>query len=384
METHRRGSGGRAVFTAPFKQHQVARLATWRWRLALLAVFVTAGCTHDALFVPGAYAPDVPPGVGALVQLTYNGGVDQDPSWLPDGSGFFYTAERLDRPDRDRCLALLPAAGGTIAREICNRVPAADDSVDAFNAAAVAPDGRLAYVRASAPLDGGWPIAPRFYELVVAPLADPHRVSVLQAFPHVGPSGRGHQGAAQLRWLGDSVLVYVGQRVAYVPPCPRCPRDTVPSGLELVRLDFGGPVPVLSMLTGSDQASSVTVTGRDTVFFTVNGDSRVFRLALSTDAIAVVHDFGTGGIARDVQVVGNTLLAVVGGDVSFTDDPTVGPLQRDRGGTVIAVDLTTGTETLVTPDTLLFRHLALAPNGTRLVAELVSGATTDLWLVEVP
>jgi hypothetical protein len=358
---------------------------TWRWRqLALLAAVVPAGCTHDGPFVPGVYSPGVPLGAGALFRLTYNAGADLAPSWLPDGSGFFYTTERYDRPDRDRCLALLPAVGGTIAREICNRVPAAADSVDAFGAAAVAPDGRLAYVRASAPLDVGRPLAPRFYEMVVATLAEPHRVTVLQSFPHVGPSGRGHDGVAQLRWLSDSVLVYVGQRVAYVPPCFRCPPDTVPSGLELVRLDFGGPVPVRSMLPGSDQASSVAVAGGDTVWFTVNGDSRVFRLVLSTDSLAVVHDFGSGGIARDVQVAGNTLLAVVGGNVSFTNDPSVGLLQRDGGGTIVAVDLSTGTETLVTPVGFLFRRIALDPNGTRLVAELVTGATTDLWLVEVP
>jgi len=358
---------------------------TWRWRqLALLAAVVPVGCTHDGPFVPGVYSPGVPPGAGALVRLTYNAGVDLAPSWLPDGSGFSYTSERFDRPDRDRCLALLPAAGGTIAREICNRVPAADDSVDAFGAATVAQNGRLAYVRASAPLDVGRPLAPRFYELVVATLADPHRLTVLQSFPHVGPSGRGHDGVGQLRWLSVGVLVYVGQRVAYVPSCPSCPPDTIPSGLELVRLDLGGPVPVLSMLPGSDQASSVAVAGGDTVWFTVNGDSRVFRLALSTDSLVVVHDFGSGGIARDVQVVGNTLLAVVGGNVSFTNEPAVGLLQRDGGGTIVAVDLSTGTETVVTPVGFLFRRIALDPNGTRLVAELVTGATTDVWLVEVP
>ncbi len=358
---------------------------TWRWRqLTLLAAVVPVGCTHDGPFVPGAYAPGVPPGAGALLRLTYNAGLDLAPSWLPDGSGFFYTTERYDRPDRDRCLALLPAEGGTITRQICNRVPAADDSVDAFAAATVAPDGRLAYVRASAPLDVGRPLAPRFTELVVATLTDPHRLTLLQSFPHPGPSGRGHDGVAHLRWLSDSVLVYVGQRVAYIPPCFRCPPDTIPSGLELVRLDLGGPVPVPSMLPGSDQASSVAVAGGDTVWFTVNGDSRVFRLVLSTDSLAVLHDFGAGGIARDVQVAGNTLLAVVGGDVSFTNDPTVGPLQRDGGGPIFAVDLTTGTETQVTPTGFQFRHIALAPDGTRLVAELVTGATTDLWLVEVP
>jgi hypothetical protein len=363
----------------------VSGQARWRWRrLALLTAAVPAGCTHDGLFVPGVYSPGVPPGTGALVRRTYNGGADLAPSWVPDGSGLFYTAERLDRSDRDRCLALLPAVGGTIARQICNRAAAAADSVDAFSAAAVAPDGRLAYVRASAPLDVGWPLAPRFHELVVATLAGPLGVTVLRTLSYTGPSGRVHDEATQLRWLDDSVLVYVGQRVAYVPPCFRCPPDTVPSGLELVRLDFGGPVPVLSMLPGSDQASSVATAGGDTVWFTVNGDSRVFRLVLSTDSLAVVHDFGSAGIARDVQVAGNKLLAVVGGNVSFTNEPSVGLLQRDGGGTIVAVDLSTGAETPVTPVGFLFRHIALAPNGTRVVAELVLGRTTDLWLVEVP
>jgi len=345
---------------------------------------VVSGCGHDQPLRPGSYTPDVPPGTGSLVRLTFNSRLDLSPVWLPDGSGFFYTMERADRFDLDRCLALLPPTGGSIEREICDRTAAADDSVNAYTSPAVAPDGRLAYVRASAPLDVGRPLTPRFYEMVVATLAEPHRVTVLRAFPHPGPSGRGHDGAAQLRWLGDSVLVYVGQRVAYVPPCSRCPPDTVPSGLELVRLDFGGPVPVLSMLPGSDQASSVAVAGGDTVWFTVNGDSRVFRLVLSTDSLAVVHDFGSGGISPDVQVVGSTLLAVVGGNVFFFDEPAVGLLQRDGGGTIVAVDLSTGTETVVTPVGFLFRRIALDPNGTRLVAELVSGATTDLWLVEVP
>ena len=352
--------------------------------LGWLVLASLAGCDHPIPFQPGTYVPGIPKGSGPLLRLTYNPGQDLSPSWLPDGSGFFYTGERLDRADHDRCLMLLAAGGGTIEREICDRVPAADDSVNALSAAAVAPDGRLAYVRASASLALGPPLAPDYHELVVATLADPQQATVLQALPSIAPSGRGYDEAAQVQWLGASVLVYVAQHVRYVPPCRGCPPDTVSSGIELVRLDFGGPVPALSMLPGSDQASSVAVAGTDTIYFTVNGDSRVFGLALATDSIAVVHDFGAGGIARDAQVVGNRLVAVVGGDVSFTVDPTNGPMQRDGGGTIVAVDRRTGLETPLTPIGTLFRHPALAPSGKRLVAEVVTGRTTDLWLVEVP
>ena len=358
--------------------------------LVLVVWLVATSCGHEQPLRPGSYTPDVPPGSGSLVRLTYNPGADVLPVWLPDGSGFLYTKERVDtavrvkRRDRDRCLALLPPAGGTIQREICDCTPAADDSVNAYTSPAVAPGGRLAYVRASAPLDAGWPLAPRFHELVVATLADPGHVRVLQTLPYPGPSGRGHEEVAQLRWLADSVLVYVGQHVAYVGICPPCPPDTLPSGLEIVRLDYRGPVPILTMLPGSDQASSVVVAAPDTLYFTVNGDSRVFSLALSTDSVGVVHDFGPGGIARDVQVAGRRMVAVVGGNVAFFTDPSTGPIQRDDGGPLILVDRDNGTETPLSPAGFMFRHPALSPSGASVVAELVFGRTTDLWLVEVP
>ena len=358
--------------------------------IAFAVCLLACGCGHEQPLRPGSYTPNVPPGSGSLVRLTFNPGADVLPVWLPDGSGFLYTKERVDtamrvkRRDRDRCLALLPPAGGTIVREICDRTPAADDSVNAYTSPAVALDGRLAYVRASAPLDAGWPLAPRYHELVVATLADPWHARVLQTLPYAGPSGRGHEEVAQLRWLADSVLVYIGQHVAYVGICPPCPPDTLPTGLEIVRLDYRGPVPILTMLPGSDQASSVVVVAPDTLYFTVNGDSRVFSLALSTDSVGVVHDFGPGGIARDVQVAGSRMVAVVGGNVAFFVDPANGPTQRDDGGPLILVDRLNGTETPLGPVGFTFRHPALSPSGTSVVAELVFGVTTDLWLVEVP
>lgn len=350
----------------------------------LALAFLATACGHEAPLKPGAYPPNQPAGTGALVRVTFNPGVDLGPSWLPDGHGFLYTVERIDRDDLDRCLALLPAAGGTIEREICDRIPAADDSVDAYTAAAVSSDGRLAYVRATASLSVGWPVAPYAQQLVAAPMDHPDRARVLQTIPYPGPSGRIHQAVTQVRWLGDSSLVYVGQKVSYAAACDGCPLDTIASGLEIVRLDFAGPTPVLTMLPGTDQASSVTTAGDDTVFFTVNGDSRVFRLRLAIDSLDVVHDFGPGNIARDVQVASGRLVAVVGGNVSFGIDPALGPVQRDGGGALVLVDLVGGGERTLTPPTALYRHAALAPDGHHVVAEAVIGRTTDLYLLELP
>ena len=349
-----------------------------------LVAFLTLlfGCTHDVPSNPGRYTPDTPLSSGPIYRITYNPGADLAPSWLPDGRGFFYTVERLDRLDHDRCLASLPAAGGSIESEICDRLPMADDSVNALSSAAVAADGRLAYVRASAPLTAGWPVAPHYQELVLATVAAPTETRVLQRIPYQGPSGRSHDQVSQVQWLNDNSLVYLASHVDYAAMCNGCPLDTLASGLEIVRFDLSGPTAVLSMLPGTDQASSVALVRPDTVYFTVNGDSRVFRLALASDSTTVVHDFGLGGIVRDVQVVGNRLVAVVGGNVSFTTDPPLGPTQRDGGGPLVMVDLSTGSERTLMDST--WRHPALSPDGTRLVAELVTGRTTDLWLVEVP
>ncbi len=83
----------------------------------------------------------------------------------------------------------------------------------------------------------------------------------------------------------------------------------------------------------------------------------------------VAHDFGAEGIARDVQVVGGRLTAVVGGRVAFVVNPVLGPTQRDSGGVVHVVDLATSADQSLDQTGLLFRRPALSPDGAHVVAE---------------
>jgi hypothetical protein len=352
-------------------------------RHGLLLLAGLAACEHTAPFGPGGpYAANGPLGAGAPLRLTYSPGQDRMPASLPDGSGILYSRERIDRRDLDWCVARMPAGGGSLTAELCDRLPAADDSTDAYQWPAPASDGRLAYVRATSPTGLGG-IAPYASQFVLGTLDGSRPAQVLRSIPYQAPSGRGHEAIAQVRWLTPSTLVYVGQRVTYIIPCGGCPVDTIPTGLELVRMDLATLPPTLSIVPGTDLASSVAVVGADTVYYTVNGDSRVFRRALSTGDTAVVYDFG-GPIVRDVQVVGARLVAVVGGSVSFTTDSVLGPVQRDNGGTLHLVDLTTGVDLVLTNPTLGFRAPALMPGGKQVVAELVTGRTTDLWMVTFP
>jgi hypothetical protein len=363
------------------------RIADGMHRLTatLALVLALTGCEHGPAFLAGDHGSDHSFAPGSPRRITYNSGDDRAPAWLPDESGVFYSYERTDRADRDRCLGQLPRDGGRLERTWCDRTPAADDSTNAWSEPAPSGDGRLAYtVASSLPIDLG----PAYRALVVGRLGDPAAARVLRTFPHVAPDSLRHDAASQIRWLDATTLVYVAERVGYVRACPTCPRDkdTLRTGVEVVRVDLSGDTPVLTVVPGTRYASSVAAgEGADIVYFTLGGDSRVFRRTLSSGRDSVVHDFGGAGLARDVYVAANRLVAVVGGDVSFAYDSLLGhPVQRDAGGTLYLVDFLTGAETVLSSGPVLFRRPALSPSGKRLVVEAVSGSLADLWMFDLP
>ena len=343
-----------------------------------------AACEHGAPFRPAPYGPDGPFDPGPVARLTFNAGIDAGATWLPADGGILYTAERVDRPDDDRCFAIMPPGGGGVFRYVC-RGTTANDSIDVFDEAAVASDGRIAYVRSRAHRFPGPPVGPDVQALVVAPLDDPNRVQVLEAIAYLAPSGHVHQGVSHIRWLTSTRLVYLGETVTYPRLCMFCVRDTVRTGIEIVTLDLAGATPVLALVPSTDSASSVAVGATsDTIFFTRNGDSRVYRYAFSTGQTDTVHDFAAAGIARDVSFANGRLVAVVGGDVSYGLDTLNGPAQVDRGGLLYVVTLATGTETVLGDPAFRFRRPTFGPGGTRLTAEAWVNGRSDLWLLEVP
>jgi len=353
---------------------------------ALLLPLALTGCGHSQPFRPGDYGSGQPFVPGSPRRVTYNIGDDRAPAWLPDESGFLYSFQRVDRPDRDYCLGLLPPDGGRLARTICDRLPAADDSTDVLTEPAAAAAGRLAYtITSSLPDDR----APRASALVLGTLADPTPARPLTTLPYYGPDGTFREGVSHVRWLGSDTLVYVAEHIAYQAPCKGCPLDTLRTGMEIALLDAGAASPAPQAVPATLYASSVAPEGGGTanaIFFTLGGDSRVFRRVLSGATDSVVHDFGAAGIARDVQVAGTRLVAVVGGTISFAYDSLLGyAVQRDAGGFLYLVDLETAAETVL-PGGATFRHPALSPSGKRLVAELVSsgGGGADLWEFDLP
>lgn len=334
-------------------------------RVGAGAILLLAACGHEAPFAPRDFGTSGPFSTVPPVRLTYSDGDDRTPAWLPDGATVVYSSERLDLADADRCLHFLPGGGGTITRQVCARSVGQEDSTHRYEAPAVSADGRIAYLRAVSTI--GLQKGPAM-ALMLGSLDDPTVADVVTPIPYFAPSGLTHGNVSHLQWLSPTRLVYLGENLFYegstfLP-------DTFTTGLEIMRGDLAGGAMTLSVVPGTELASSVAAGGdEDTIVFTLGGDTRVFRRSLGTGEQTVLHDFGAAGIARDVQLHGTTLVAIVGGSVLFQFEDAHGWVQRDEGGELHIVNLATGAAQVHAPAGTLFRRPALSPDGTRVVVE---------------
>jgi len=209
---------------------------------------------------------------------------------------------------------------------------------------------------------------------------------VVWEFPYFAPDNQLHTMAVSPTWLGDSILAYVGAEVFNIVDCAGCVMDTVPVGRHVVLLRLNGPTPALELVPGTQTATSVSAApDGSALYYTLGGDTQVYRRTLATGAVTPVHDFGE--IVRDVSVAESTLVAIVGGQVSYVSDPQYGPVQRDQGGPLVHLNMNSGQVTMVSSPIALHRHPALSPDGRRIVVEThagTGGVSPDLWLYGAP
>ncbi len=338
------------------------------------------GCGHAEPFRVPDYGSDEPSQPGGIARLTFSSGRDREPAWLPGDAGILYAFERQDRSDRDGCLAELPATGGQQRWSLCVGPVARGDSNESLSWPSASPGGQLAYVyerRGLLAITYG----PDYREFVVTRRANPSARRAAMALPDSTDDGVGYATASHVRWLDEDRMVYRADLYFIArPPFTPDPRDTVVSGRAIVLTTFGAGGTTRVTVPGTDYASSLDVAGTDTIFYTVGGDSRVFRRVLSTGVVDVIWDFAPD-IARGVQVRGRRLAAVVGGSVRFGVETSIPePVQRDSGGVLHVVQLDSGTVRVVDIG-LPIRHPAVAASGRTAVVEAALGRTTDLWLV---
>lgn len=367
----------------PFPRRTTVLLAT---SLAIGAG--PAACAHESPAEPGTVVVDSIPDVGPPDRITLNRGKDAFPAWAPDGQSIWYSWEQLERSDRDLCLGRLPVGGGTRTDEVCHPTPAANpDSVNWYAWPAPHPDGRrLAWFRLSglrSATEGGRG------EVVlgeIARLGDLTGLRRLSIFPFQIAPGNGldvhfHVQPVSLRWADDSTLVYLAVLVTAFG-ANGLAQDTFYSGRELGTLTLSGDSARHGFIPGTDSASGYSRGPGDTIFFTRNGDTRVYRTTLAGAPAIPVFDFGPAGIARDPVYRNGAVYAIVGGDVSYSPYETIGYLQHDGGGELWRVD---STGAAVVDNTHLWRHPVLSPDGSTLALEGKDLLTlvTDLFLLRI-
>lgn len=326
-------------------------------RLLYCAALATVACSHEQPFETPDTGSDTPFLPGSPIQLTYNPGLDLHPYWGPDGESIFYAWQHFLERDLDRCIAEMPASGGRNLRDICIIDPAAIDSADLLDVPSPSVEGQMLYLRgASRP----GAVAPDHSGIFVGPTADPLSGRQVRSLPFTIPGLATVASVSNVRWLSANSLLFLAESVEYPRPCSNCKPDTVVTGLAIVQMDFlGQEQATFQTYLGTAGATSLDLTStRDTAYFTLAGDTRVYRMVLRNLQFSVVHDFGARGVPRDVTVRGQHMVAVVGGQT------TAGPL--------VSVDLATGTEDVLASDQpLFFRRPAFAPGGSseRLVVE---------------
>ena len=356
------------------------------WCVRLAALALASGCTHQDPFPPGNVPDGGPRTTTPPIRLTYSAGEDRSPAWNPDGSALAYSFARETRFTTDRCLGELPAAGGTRRLENCVLSGPDRDSTDALGPVTLGPGGRAAWVDARSLLGR---VAPDRAWIRVGALAAGDSGVPVRSLPYPAPNGVLHATATHLGWLTRDLLTYVGADVFYVRPCMGCKLDTVVIGRDAVLLNLAATPAALQIIPNTGEASSLFPAADGlSVYYTRAGDSRVFQQVLSSGVESVVHDFGANGIARDVNVHGSILTAVVGGKVSYGVDPLLGPRQVDSGGVLYRVNLTDGSEIPLPLQVGTVQHPALSPDGGTAVVEgidtLAPPPRIDLWLVRLP
>ena len=347
--------------------------------LLVVLVLTIASCGHEAPFAWSGGGPDtLGPfgGEGAVPRrLTFNPGDDRNPSV----TGNMLVFSRLDGTHgRERCLAFLAAAGGTLHRTVCPPPPAspADTMVDTWVEPALSPDGsQIAFVwQKSGPVS--------YYtwtrDLIVAPTNDPgHPTFVWQSW-YVLPDGRTATAVSKPMWLGPTTIRFLAsyERVFKVKGggAERL-TDTLVDAYSLVDLNFatGGPGGggTVGVVSGADSTIAYAPVATSGVWLVKSSDStRLLFLAPGADTTVGVATF-SGPVVDLANVAGVPVALLAGGDV------------------VEWIDLTTGTVGQTGAATPI-RRIAAVPGTRRFVAEIETTADplasvgANLWLFAVP
>jgi len=333
------------------------------------SLLLAGGCGHSEPFQDpnetnnGPFSPAIP------IQLTYNPGADLTPAFLPGDTLVLYSYEQSGAINPNMCIGTLPVAGGTRTSDSCPRSAGALDSTERYQNPVALNDSMIVLVQ-SARLKGAGVDAISL--LGTAPWRAADQMVPRLEFPFTSLAGGFEISADYVSLTGGTNLAYLGMTdvSACVGTEPICDLHVlVRVGREIGQLDLQGTGEP-SIAPGSAWATSVA-SGRSAgaFLFTLPMDTRVYERRADGSTVTL-FDFGTDNIARDPILVGNQLVAIVGGTVTrLTTDEGV-PLQLDGGGNIVLVNLGSGVVQHIAGDEFTsYQRPVLSADGRVLIAE---------------
>jgi len=364
-------------------------------RRAAVVVLLALACTLPACehSGPGSVtgADDVGPwGEGGSLprRLTFYEGDDVTPSVA--GATLVFSRQSAAEPSnyaplgrgREACVAFLPAAGGTIERQLCpDRLIALPDTlVDTWYEPALSPDGsRIAFLWKRGPRLG----ALAFHEahLAVTPVDRPADTTQLRVGVHYLEAGDVPRRAnipTRVSWVDDTHVRFLAtfEHIVKVKGGgSERVTDTLEYPLALMELDV--PAGTASVVPGGDSVVAYATAPDGAVWVVREGDpALVLRLDPASGTRTPVGRLPSA--AMDLAAVGGVPIAIVA-----------------AGGAIVGLDPLSG---IVFPVVVLADYAPLAgagparrlaaAGGRRFVVQIdrdvqTWGSPADLWLWEV-
>ncbi len=270
-------------------------MPTGRPNVALLLALAAAvaGCSHTEPPTGPPQAPEGPFGTTTPIRLTFNSGQDVYPSYAEDGSSILYTFQVPGRPDRDRCLGIIPASGGSRVFEVCETRVGYNDSTDMIASGALGTDGRLIYLHTTSRTNAQLPGSSRLYVTDTTAGSTP-RLLLTMPVPFGGSSV---DWLADIRWTGDATFLALGQQFTVVPVGAGAARDTVYIPIGVAKGMVSPTGATLQLIPGTEGATSYARSTDGTAILFTRGGSTVFRVAVDGGAATPLATIPSVGAA---------------------------------------------------------------------------------------
>lgn len=350
--------------------------STLRLATRLGALLALTACGHSDPFITPGIEQQGPFSTVARARITFNSDADVAPNWTVDGKGIIYTFADPTRRDRDRCLAILPAAGGTRIFTLCDNRPGHADSAETITSGALAEDGELLYLVGSGkPIDQ----IPTLVTLWQADTISPFKRRKLLSLPSDVGGGLRPNWLLDVTWAGPDEFLALAADLTLVPQCIGCAlRDTIYNPLGVVRGTIGGNGATMELVSGTLGATSFSLADGGANIVMVKGLT-LSKLPRAGGPITLVTTLPNSGVGKRIDDVSCRNTACIINSYEISTPPP--PAASKPIWSLLRVSTAGGTATLVeSTDAGPWSAVRVSPTSADVVVRVGSLKTGDLYL----